>query len=194
MPIGVRPPTPPRKSDKDDHQEQPASLSLSGASPQDSHLPRPANPKDAHSRPKCVRFNPNVQYESERRVNVPALPAPPTLPTFQELLENKMPPQLKASHFQGNPLQKRLPPLQEQRMQQQQQQQFVFKPLVVESQGSAQPSGSGGNMLSGQRLLDTDDLITHLLGWSPQWLQEHGVCVCVCVLSLIHISEPTRLA
>ena len=180
-PMHVRPPTPPRKSDKDDRRVQPASLSLSGASPQDAHLPRPANPKDAHSRPKRVQFNPNVQYESERRVNMPAQSAPSTLPTFQELLENKMPPQLRAPGFQGNPLQKRLPPLQEQQMQQQQQQQFVFKPLVVENQGRTQPSGLGGNVLSQQRLLEIDDLITCLLRWSPQWLQEHGVCVCVCV-------------
>ena len=185
-PMRVRPPTPPRKSDKDDHRVQPASLSLSGASPQDAHLPRPANPKDAHSRPKRVQFNPNVQYESERRVNMPAQPAPSTLPTFQELLENKMPPQLRAPGFQGNPLQKRLPPLQEQQMQQQQQQQqFVFKPLVVENQGSTQPSGLGGNALSRQPLLEIDDLLTCLLRWSPQWLQEHGVCVCVCMCKCV---------
>ncbi|XP_070189719.1 uncharacterized protein [Littorina saxatilis] len=171
----ARPPTPPRRSEI-----SPRGEGEEESGRDDQMVPVRSGPAGK----KTVRFNLTPEYRcvSPLPPHRPNVPLDQTLPTLQEMLSSKNTAAgKKAPHFVGNPLQKRLAPLQELKLQQQQHQQqqqqlqstipeFVFKPLVLESN---QASGSGENVAPGKSLLGPHDLLIHLLRWSPHWLIEY---------------------
>lgn len=157
----ARPPTPPRVNTPDQPGEDLSSVS-ENVQP-DLQAPS-GRPRELHK--KTVRFDlkKNMVIELSQ-------PPPLPLPTFQEILAQPKPApaQPRQPFFQGNPLQKRPAPLQEQ----QQQQQYVFKPLVPGGRGVAGPSGQE-QAYAGQTLLAVGDFLTEVLKWQSLWFSVYA--------------------